>query len=178
MDISIKRQISLYQSWLDLADKIELSEIETVNRYGIINFIFIFFSTFFIYLIYAGISPALSSLALFMHLFLGLNILKARTVVTDALNALKEYEKLNPNVARYLNKEYSLFLVSNGKKPLSDSAIDNLEVHTSRFVDGKMTRGGRSDSIRRFRLSFLKKEKKFYNYLFGALIFIELFIIL
>ena len=41
-----------------------------------------------------------------------------------------------------------------------------------------MTRGGRSDSIRRFRLSFLKKEKRFFDYLFGILIILEVLAIL
>ncbi len=176
MDFSLKKQLVGYQSWLDLADTIELGEFSAINRYRFSNFIYIFVGVLLGSFIYYHHQTLLVSFALFMHLFLGLNILKAKTVITDALDAILNYKKINPKVARYLNKEYSLFLVAHGKKPLSESAIDNLEVHTGRFVDGKMTRGGRSDSIRRFRISFLKKEKRFFEYLFVLLIGLELFL--
>ncbi len=178
MEFSLKKQFSGYQSWLDLADMIEFGELSAINRYAFSSFIFVFTATLFGSYIFYMHNPLIASIALFMHLFLALNILKARAIVVDALEAILDYKKLNPKVARYLNKEYSLFLVSNGKKPLSQSAIENLEVHTSKFVGKEMSRGGRSDSIRRFRIAFLKKEKRFYDYLFGVLIGLELFITL
>ncbi len=178
MAFSLKKQLVGYQSWLDLADTIELGEFSAINRYRISSFVYIFVAILFGSFIYFHHQTLLVSFALFMHLFLGLNILRAKAVVTDALEAILNYQRVNPQVTRFLNKEYSLFLVANGKKPLSESAIDNLEIHTGRFVDGKMTRGGRSDSIRRFRISFLKKEKRFFEYLFIALIGLELFLTL
>jgi hypothetical protein len=176
MDFSIKKQLTGYQSWLDLADRIELTELKAINRYDYITFIFVFVTILFSTFIFYMHNPMLSGFALFMHLFLGINILKAKAVVSDALNSLENYKSLNANIARFLNKEYSLFLVANGKKPLSDTAIENLEIHTGKFVEGRMTRGGRSDSIRRFRLSFLKKEKRFFDYLFGMLLVLEVFV--
>ncbi len=178
MEFSLKKQLNLYQEWINLANQIELTELKAINRYSILTFLFIFVAVFYIVQIATQPNNIAYILVLLSHLFLGLNILKAKAVVDDSLKALKHHEKLNQKVAIYLNKEYSLFLVSQGKKPLSQSAIDTLEVHTSKFVDGKMTRGGRADSIRRFRISFLKKESKFYNYLFGFLLLVEMFVIL
>jgi hypothetical protein len=176
MELSLKKQLLGFQSWIDLADNIELSEYSAVNRYSILSFLFVFVAILLATFIYHMHNSLTSSLSLFMHFFIGLNILKAQAVVTDALKAILNYKKLNTQVARFLNKKYSLFLVANGKKPLSEDAINNLEVHTGRFIEGKMTRGGRSDSIRRFRLKYLKKEKKFFDYLFLTLIGVELFI--
>ncbi len=174
---SVKKQLSGYQSWLNLADDIELTELKAVNRYDAITFAFVFMGVLFLTLVVSQYHTFLAIFALTMHLFLGVNILKARSVIVDALQALQNYTRLNSNVAKFLNREYSLFLVSQGKNPLSDSAIDSLEIHTGRFVEGKMTRGGRADSIRRFRLHFLKRERNFFNLLFTALMIIELFVI-
>jgi len=178
MVFSIKKQLSGYQSWLNLAEDLELSELKAVNRYDFVTFIFVFTAVLFVTFLVSGFNPLIMLFTLFIHLFLGINILKARTVVMDALEALFNYHRLNKNVAQYLNKEYSLFLVAQGKKPLSDDAIDNLEIHTRKFVEGEMTRGGRADSIRRFRIHFLKREKTFFNILFTTLLVIELFVIL
>ncbi len=178
MVFSIKKQLSGYQSWLNLANKIELTELNALNRYDFVTFSFVFFTVLFITLMVSGYNPLFALFALVMHLFLGLNILKARTIIVEAIDALADYKNINSNVARYLNREYSLFLVAQGKKPLSDDAIDNLEIHTATFVEGKMSRGGRADSIRRFRFHFLKRERTFFHILFTALIVIELFVIL
>ncbi len=179
MTFSIKKQLSGYQSWLNLANKVELTELGALNsRYDFITFAFVFFAIFFISLMVFGYNAPLALFALAMHLFLGINILKARTIIVDAIEALADYKNLNSNVARYLNREYSLFLVSQGKKPLSDDAINNLEIHTAKFVEGEMSRGGRADSIRRFRFHFLKRERTFFHILFTVLIVIELFVVL
>ncbi len=179
MTFSLKKQLNGYQSWLNLADTIELTELKALNsRYDFVTFAFVFFTIFFISLIIFGHNAPLAIFALAMHLFLGINILKARTIIVEAIQALADYQNLNRNVARYLNREYSLFLVSQGKKPLSDDAIENLEIHTAKFVEGKMSRGGRADSIRRFRFHFLKRERTFFHILFTVLIVIELFVIL
>ncbi len=178
MEFSLKKQLNLYQEWINLADQIELTQLKAINRYSYITFLFVFLAVFYAVEIFSIHQPILYSIALLVHLFIGINILQAKAVVCDSLKALNLHKKLNQKVAIYLNKEYSLFLVSQGKKPLPQSAIDTLEVHTSKFVDGKMTRGGRADSIRRFRVSFLKKESKFYGYLFGLLLLVEIFIIL
>ena len=178
MVFSIKKQLSGYQSWLNLAEKIELTELNALNRYDFVTFSFVFFSILFITLMMSGYNSLFALFALVMHLFLGLNILKARTIIVEAIDALADYKNVNSNVARYLNREYSLFLVAQGKKPLSDNAIDNLEIHTATFVEGKMSRGGRADSIRRFRFHFLKRERTFFHILFTVLVVIELFVIL
>jgi hypothetical protein len=178
MDFSIKKQLVGYQSWLNLADTIELTELKAINRYDYMTFLFVFIAVLLAAFIMHMLNPLISGFTLFMHIFLGINIIKAKAVVGDALLDLENYKSLNANIARFLNKEYSIFLVSQGKKPLSESAIDNLEIHTGKFVEGKMTRGGRSDSIRRFRLSFLKKEKRFFDYQFGILIILEVLAIL
>jgi hypothetical protein len=178
MVFSIKKQLSGYQSWLNLAETIELTELKALNRYDFITFSFVFFSVLFITLMISNYNPLFALFALVMHLYLGINLLKARTVVVEALDALFNYTKLNTNVAKYLNREYSLFLVAQGKKPLSEEAIENLEIHTRKFVEGEMTRGGRADSIRRFRIHFLKRERTFFHLLYSALIIIELFVIL
>jgi len=178
MDFSLKKQLHGYQSWLDLAEKMEFGELNAINRYRFSSFVFVFVTILFGSYIYYMHKPLIASIALFMHLFLALDILRARAIVVEALEAILDYKKIDPKIARYLNKEYSLFLVAHGKKPLSESAIENLEVHTGRFVGKQMSRGGRSDSIRRFRIAFLKKEKRFYDYLFGVLIGLELFITL
>jgi hypothetical protein len=177
MVFTIKKQLNGYQNWLKLADTLELSELHALNRYDFITFFFVFFVMLFGTLVFSAHNPALALFALVMHLFLGLNILKARTIVVDAIESLADYKKLDTQVARHLNREYSLFLVSQGKNPLSDSAIDNLEVHTTTFKEGKMSRGGRADSIRRFRFHFLKKERKFFNTLFIAMLVIELIVV-
>ena len=178
MVFSIKKQLSGYQSWLDLANTTELTELKVLNRYDFITFSFVFISVFFIFLISSLYNPAFSLFALVMHLYLGINILKARRVVTDALHNLENYQNLNSNIVKFLNNQYSLFLVAQGKKPLSQSAVDNLEIHTGKFIEGKMSRGGRADSIRRFRLHFLKGEKTFFTILFVALVVIEFFVVL
>jgi len=176
MEFLPKSQFKGYISWINLADSIELSELKAINRYSFSSFVFVFVAVLLSSFVYYMHNVLFASLALFMHFFLGLSILKAKAVISDALKSLLDYKKINSKVARFLNKEYSLFLVKNGKKPLSEDAINNLEVHTGRFLDGKLTRGGRSDSIRRFRLSYLKKENRFYTQLYAVLILLELFI--
>ena len=178
MVFSLKKQLNGYQSWLNLAEKIELTELNALNRYDFATFAFVFFTVLFATLMVSNYNPLFALFALAMHLFLGINILKARTIIVEAIDALADYQNLDRNVARYLNKEYSLFLVAQGKKPLSDEAINSLELHTTKFVEGKMSRGGRSDSIRRFRFHFLKKERTFFHILFTVLIVIELFVVL
>ena len=179
MVFSIKKQFTDYQSWLNLADKTELTELNVLNsRYDFITFSFVFFAMLLLMLMLSSYNPMFAVFALVMHVFLGINILKARTIIVDAIEALADYKDLDSNVAKYLNREYSLFLVSQGKKPLSDEAISNLEIHTATFHEGKMTRGGRSDSIRRFRFHFLKSERAFFNSLFVVLVVIELFVVL
>ncbi len=178
MEFSLKKQFDGYQAWINIADHIELSEYSAINRYKLSSFVFVFVGMLLASYIYFRHNVLLSSFALFMHTFLGLSTLKADAVVSDALEAILNYKKLNSNVARFLNREYSLFLVSNGKKPLSEDAINNLEVHTRHFIDGKISRGGRSDSIRRFRIGYLKSEKRFLKYLFGSLIALEILITL
>ncbi len=175
MIFSLKQQLNSYQEWLDLASDMEVSAI---SKYDFVTFIFIFFSVLYIYFIASMYHPNLSFIALMFHLFIGLNILKARSLVIDAINTLNSYEKLDLKILQHLNRQYSLFLVSQGKNPLSDEMIDTLEVHKATFVDNKKSRGGRGDSIRRFRLSFLKKEKSFFNTIFIGLIIIEGFIII
>ncbi len=179
MVLSIKKQFSGYQSWLNLADKTELTELNALNsRYDFITFSFVFFAILFLTLMISLHNPLFAVFALAMHLFLGVNIIKARTIIVDAIEALADYKNVDSNVAKYLNREYSLFLVAQGKKPLSDEAINNLEIHTAKFVEGKMSRGGRADSIRRFRFHFLKRERTFFNSLFIVLVVIELFVVL
>ncbi len=178
MIFSLKQQFDSYQTWLDLASDMEISEISAISKYDFITFIFIFFTVLYIYFIASMYHPNLSFIALMIHLFIGLNILKARSVVINAIDILNRYEKLDLKILRYLNRQYSLFLVSQGKNPLSDEMINSLEIHTASFVENKKTRGGRGDSIRRFRLSFLKKERSFFNTIFTTLIIIEGFIII
>jgi len=178
MVFSIKKQLSGYQSWLNLANKIELTELNALNRYDFITFSFVFFAVFLTTLMVSNYNPLFALFALVMHIFLGINILKARTIIVEAIDALADYKSLNSNVAKYLNREYSLFLVTQGKKPLSEEAIDSLEIHTATFVEGKMSRGGRADSIRRFRFHFLKRERTFFHILFTVLVVIELFVVL
>ncbi len=178
MEFSIKKQLHGYQTWLDLANSIELTELKALNRYDFITFSFVFFAILQLFIMTSGHQPAYALFALIMHLYIGINILKARSVIVDALHALFNYTDLNPTVAKYLNREYSIFLVAQGRKPLSDSAINSLEIHTRKFVDGEMTRGGRADSIRRFRIHFLKKERQFYTILFVSLLVIEMFVVL
>ncbi len=178
MVFSIKKQLSGYQSWLHLAEEIELTELKSLNRYDFITFSFVFMAVLYLSLMTSAYHPLLSLFALVMHLYIGINILRARRVIVDAIEALADYKSLNPTVARFLNREYSLFLVSQGRKPLSESAIENLEIHTRKFVDGQMTRGGRADSIRRFRFHYLKRERTFFNILFSVLVVIELFVVI
>jgi hypothetical protein len=177
MIFSLKQQFDSYQAWLDLASEMEISEIKAISKYDFITFIFIFFSVLYIYFIASMYHPNLSFIALMLHLFIGINILKARSVVVNALHILNSYEKLDLKILQHLNRQYSLFLVSQGKNPLSDEMIDTLEVHKATFVDNKKSRGGRGDSIRRFRLSFLNKERVFFNTIFIGLVIIEAFII-
>ncbi len=177
MVFAIKKQLKDYQSWVNIASENQKDTISAISRYDFITFVFVFtaivFSTFILY----EINLNLSLVALIMHLFLGINILKARTIVANSLENLDNHRDIAPNVARFLNREYSYFLVSNGKFPLTDDQIENLEVHKKTFVKNQMTRAGRGDSIRRFRLAFLKREKNFFNMLFTILIVVEFFVV-
>ena len=50
MTFSLKKQLTGYQSWLNLADTIELTELKALNsRYDFVTFTFVFFSIFFIF---------------------------------------------------------------------------------------------------------------------------------
>ncbi len=177
MIFSLKQQFDSYQVWLDLASEMEINEIRAISKYDFITFTFIFLSVLYIYFIASMYHPNLSFIALIFHIFLGINILKARSVVINAIDILNRYEELDLKISQHLNRQYSLFLVSQGKNPLSDEMIKTLEVHKASFVDNKKTRGGRGDSIRRFRLSFLNKERMFFNTIFIGLVIIEGFII-
>jgi hypothetical protein len=178
MVFAIKKQLRDYQSWIDIAtENDEASLSEEIARYDFVTFIFVFttilFTTFILYKINLNLSLA----ALIMHLFLGVNMLKARTIVANSLDNLNNHKDIKPSVARFLNREYSLFLVSQGKLPLTDDQIENLEVHKKTFVKNQITRAGRGDSIRRFRVAFLKREKKFFDILFTVLVIVELFVV-
>ena len=177
MIFSLKQQFNSYQVWLNLASDMKISELRAISKYDFITFTFIFLSVLYIYFIASMYHPNLSFIALILHLFIGINILKARSVVVDAIDILNRYENLELKISQHLNRQYSLFLVSQGKNPLSDEIINTLEVHKASFVDNKKTRGGRADSIRRFRLSFLNKERMFFNTIFTSLIIIEGFMI-
>ncbi len=177
MVYAVKKQLKDYQSWINIASESEDGTLQSIGRYDFVTFIFVFtailFGTFILYKININLSLA----ALIMHLFLGINMLKARTVVSNSLTDLEDHKKIEPNVARFLNKEYSLFLVTQGKIPLTDDQIENLEVHKKTFIKNQMTRAGRGDSIRRFRLAFLKREKSFFNVLFSVLVIVEFFVV-
>jgi len=177
MVFAIKKQLKDYQSWIDIASQNENDTFQTISRFDFVTFTFVFItfllSTFILYKINLNLSLA----ALIMHLFLGINMLKARAIVANSLENLINYRDINPNVARFLNKEYSLFLVNQGKLPLTDDQIENLEVHKKTFIKNQITRAGRGDSIRRFRLAFLNKEKSFFNILFAILVIVEFFVV-
>ncbi len=177
MVYAIKKQLKDYQSWIDLATEKEEALSQSIGRYDFVTFVFVFttilFSTFVLYQINLNFVIA----ALIMHLFLGINILKARTIVANSLDDLENHKNISSEVAMFLNREYSLFLVAQGKSPLTDDQIENLEVHKKTFVKNQMTRAGRGDSIRRFRIAFLKKEKNFFNILFAVLVIVEFFVV-
>lgn len=177
MVFAIKKQLKDYQSWINIASESENDAFHAIGRYDFVTFIFVFttilFSTFILYQININLSLAV----LIMHLFLGINILKARTIVANSLTDLEDHKSIEPNVAQFLNREYSLFLVTQGKLPLTDDQIENLEVHKKTFIKNQMTRAGRGDSIRRFRLAFLKREKGFFNVLFAVLVIVEFFVV-
>jgi hypothetical protein len=177
MVYALKKQLKDYQSWINIASESEETTLQSISRFDFITFIFVFttilFSTFILYEININLSLA----ALIMHLFLGINMLKARTIVANSLNNLEDHKEIEPNVARFLNREYSLFLVTQGKTPLTGDQIENLEVHKKTFIKNQMTRAGRGDSIRRFRLAFLKREKSFFNILFSVLVIVEFFVV-
>lgn len=177
MVFAIKKQLKDYQSWINIASENEDGTLQALGRYDFVTFIFVFttflFGTFILY----GLNINLSLAALIMHLFLGINMLKARTIVANSLTNLENHKDIEPNVARFLNREYSLFLVMQGKVPLTDTQIENLEVHKKTFIKNQMTRAGRGDSIRRFRLAFLKREKSFFNVLFSILVIVEFFVV-
>jgi hypothetical protein len=177
MVFAIKKQLRDYQSWVDLASQNENDTLQAISRYDFMTFIFVFttciLSTFILYKINLNLSLA----AFIMHLFLGINMLKARAIVANSLDDLIDHKDIDPSVARFLNKEYSLFLATQGKLPLTDDQIENLEVHKKTFVKNQMTRAGRGDSIRRFRLAFLKREKKFFDILFTVLVVVEFFVV-
>ncbi len=177
MVYAVKKQLKDYQSWINIASESEENSLQSIARYDIVTFVFVFttmlFSTFILYEININLSLA----ALIMHLFIGINMLKARTIVANSLTDLEDHKVLAPNVARFLNKEYSLFLVAQGKSPLTEDQIENLEVHKKTFIKNQMTRAGRGDSIRRFRLAFLNKEKSFFNILFSVLVIVEFFVV-
>ncbi len=177
MVFAIKKQLRDYQIWVNIASTNQNNIINSINRYDFATFTFVFIacllSTFLIY----EINTNLTFATLLMHLVLGINMLKARTVVANSLDAINNHKDINPNVGRFLNKEYSLFLVTQGKMPLTEEQIENLEVHKKCFMGNQVTRAGRGDSIRRFRLAFLKREKNFFDVLFGVLVVVEFFMV-
>ena len=178
MIFALKKQMKDYQSWIDLATQNEESTLSSISRYDFITFGFVFVTMFLGTLILSQINTNLSLAALLLHLFLGINMLKARTIVANSLDDLNNHQALIPSVAKFLNREYSIFLVTQGKSPLTEEQIETLEVHKKTFVKEKMTRAGRGDSIKRFRIAFLNREKKFFNILFGVLIIVEFFVVL
>jgi hypothetical protein len=174
---AIKKQLKDYQSWVNIATQSQNNLANSISRYDLVTFLYVFstflFLTFLVYRININFTLA----AIILHVFLGLNMLKARKVIADALDTLNNHKNIKPNVAKFLNKEYSLFLVTQGKLPLTEDQIENLEVHKKVFVRNQMTRAGRGDSIRRFRLAFLKREKSFFDILIASLIIVEFFVI-
>ncbi len=177
MIFAIKKQLNDYQTWINIASTDKNDIIKTISRYDFITFLFVFSTCILTAFIVYNINLNLTLVALALHIFLGINILKARAIVANSLDKLIDHKDITPSVARFLNREYSLFLVSQGKNPLTDEQIENLEVHKKTFVKNNLTRGGRGDSIRRFRLAFLNREKNFFNILFGVLVVVEFFVI-
>jgi hypothetical protein len=177
MFTAIKKQVKDYQVWLDIAGEIDMDAYKVINRFDAPTFVFVFVTLLLGYFLLIPFHPNLTLFALILHIALGLNILKARAIVVNALDALEGDQPLNPKIARFLNTQYSLFLVSQGKNPLTEQQIESLEVHTARFVGGIVTRSGRGDSIRRVRKACLRREKMFFNVLFAVLVVTELFIV-
>ncbi|OQX74712.1 MAG: hypothetical protein B6D59_01380 [Campylobacteraceae bacterium 4484_4] len=178
MVFAIKKQLQDYQSLLSIAQERELDTLTALSRYDFVTFIFVFCTFLYLSFILSLHHINLSLVALILHLFVGINLLKARKLIADALDALNRHEEISTEIARFLNRQYSLFLVSQGKRPLTDDQIETLEVHKARFVKNAITRGGRGDSIRRFRLHYLKREKLLYDVLFAMMIILELFLAL
>lgn len=177
MVFAIKKQLRDYQTWINIATQNQQNTMRAIGRYDVVTFVFVFVALLFVTFILSLININLTLAALILHLFLGINMLKARTVVANSLEHLTHHEPLAPNVAQFLNREYSLFLVTQGKLPLTEEQIETLEVNTKSFVNNQMTRAGRGDSIRRFRLAFLKREKKLLTILFWVMVVIEFFIV-
>ncbi len=177
MFTAIKKQLRDYQSWLDIAAEIDLSPYHVINRFDFITFTFVFFAMLFGYFLLVPFHPNLTLFAMILHIILGINILKARAIIANALDTLNADQPLNDKIAKFLNQQYSLFLVSQGKNPLTQEQIESMEVHKARYVGGMITRSGRGDAIKRFRKGFLKREKMFFNVLFTLLLVIELFIV-
>ncbi len=178
MVYALKKQLQDYQSLLSIAQEMERDTLASFSRYDFVTFVFVFCTFLYATFVLSLYHINLSMVALILHLFIGINLLKARTLIAEALEAMQRHERINDEIARFLNRKYSIFLVSQGRRPLTDEQIRTLEVHTARFVDNGITRGGRGDSIRRFRLHYLKREKLFYDLLFAALILLELFLVL
>ncbi len=177
MVFAIKKQLKDYQTWIDIASIDRYTPYFAVSRFDFITFIFVFTTLLLITFLFYNIHLNLTLAALILHIFLGINILRARAVVASSLDKLNNHQDISVNVARFLNREYSLFLVSQGKDALSDDQIENLEVHRKTFVKHEVTRAGRGDSIRRFRLLFLKREKRFFDLLFISLVIVEFLVI-
>ena len=177
MFTAIKKQLKDYQSWLNIAADIDLTPYKVINRFDFPTFVFVFFTMVFGYFLTVPFHPNLTLFAMILHIVLGVNILKARAIVANALDKLAADQPLNDKVAQFLNHQYSLFLVSQGKNPLTEEQIERLEVHKAHFTGGIVTRSGRGDSIKRFRKAFLKREKMFFNVLFAILVVTELFIV-
>ncbi|MCH9814311.1 MAG: hypothetical protein K0U47_10275 [Epsilonproteobacteria bacterium] len=177
MVFAIKKQFKDFQSWVNIASENHQNITQAISRYDFVTFIFVFTASLFITFVIYEININFVFAALIIHFFLGINLLKARTIVANSLTKLEDHKEIEPNVAQFLNKEYSLFLVTQGKLPLTDDQIENLEVHKKSFINNQVTRAGRGDSIRRFRLAFLKREKTFYNILFGVMIIVEFFVV-
>ena len=177
MFTAIKKQLRDYQSWLDIAAEVDLTPYHIINRYDFITFTFVFFTMLFGYFLLIPFHPNLTLFALILHVLLGINILKARAIIANALDDLNADRPINDKIAKFLNRQYSLFLVSQGKNPLTQEQIEQLEVHKARYTGGIITRSGRGDAIKRFRKAFLKREKMFFNLLFTTLVVIELFIV-
>ena len=177
MFTAIKKQLHDYQVWLDIATDIDLTPYKAINRMDFITFMFILTMVFFGYFLTISFHPNLTLFAMIMHIVLGTNILQARAIVSDALDDIESYRPLNSRITQFLNRQYSLFLVSQGKNPLNENQIKTLENHTIKYIEGKITRSGRNDSIKRFKIAFLKREKMFFTILFIILTTVELFVV-
>lgn len=177
MFFSMKDQIDEYRIWLNIAKRIRLNWLHVINRYDFITFNFIFIAALLLFVMNFSILQNTLLAILIIHLTVGFLILKPRTLIIYVIMALREDMELGSDLTLFLLHKYSLFLVSQGKKPLSEYELESLQNHTATFSNNRITRGGRKEAIKRFQLAFLKKEKIKLELLFVTLILFE-FVIL